>query len=144
MLSSASARTRLGAHQAFVEVVRRHLASPSAERTGWLAGLRDPIVGRALGLLHGRPGATWTLAALAKDVGASRSALAERFTELVGMPPMHYLARWRVQVAARRLAEGDAKVARVAHEVGYDSEAAFSRAFKRLAGVPPAAWRSRR
>jgi AraC-like DNA-binding protein len=127
----------------FVEVVRRYLAGLPAEQTGWLAGLRDRIVGRALALLHARPGEAWTLEMLAKDVGLSRSALAERFTHFVGDPPMQYLGRWRMQAAARLLADGQAKVSAVALQVGYDSEAAFSRAFKKLAGVPPATWRSR-
>jgi AraC-like DNA-binding protein len=127
----------------FVEVVRRYLAGLPAEQTGWLAGLRDGVVARALTLLHERPGDGWTLGKLAKDVGLSRSALAERFTHFVGDPPMQYLARWRMQVAARLLADGQAKVSTVALRVGYDSEAAFSRAFKKAAGVPPATWRSR-
>jgi AraC-like DNA-binding protein len=127
----------------FVEVVRRYLAGLPAEQTGWLAGLRDRVVGRALALLHERPGEAWTLEKLARDVGLSRSALAERFSHFVGEPPVQYLTRWRVQVAARLLADGHAKVATVALRVGYDSEAAFSRAFKKLAGVPPAAWRRR-
>ena len=127
----------------FVEVVRRYLVGLPAEQTGWLAGLRDRTVGRALALLHEHPGEAWTLEKLAKDVGLSRSALAERFAHFVGAPPMQYLARWRMQVAARLLADGRAKVSSVALQVGYDSEAAFSRAFKKVAGVPPAAWRSR-
>ena len=127
----------------FVEVVRRYLAGLPAEQTGWLAGLRDRIVGRALTLLHGRPAEDWTLERLARDVGLSRSALAARFTHFVGDPPMQYLARWRMQVAARLLADGEAKVSTVGLRVGYDSEAAFSRAFKKLTGVPPAAWRRR-
>jgi AraC-like DNA-binding protein len=127
----------------FVEVVRRHLATLPAEQTGWLAGLRDPMVGRALAHLHDRPGHSWTLESLARDVGASRSVLADRFTHFVGHPPMQYLTRWRMQVAARLLAEGAAKVSAVAGEVGYDSEAAFSRAFKKVAGVPPGTWRRR-
>jgi AraC-like DNA-binding protein len=127
----------------FVEVVRRYLAGLPAEQTGWLAGLRDRIVGRALALLHERPGEAWTLEKLAKEVGLSRSALAERFTHFVGDPPMAYLARWRMQAAARLLADGQAKVSAVGLQVGYDSEAAFSRAFKKMAGVPPAVWRSR-
>jgi AraC-like DNA-binding protein len=127
----------------FVEVVRRHLAALPAGQRGWLAGLRDPAVGRALARLHERPGEAWTLEMLAKEVGLSRSALAERFTHFVGDPPMQYLTRWRMQAAARLLADGRAKVAAVALQVGYDSEAAFSRAFKRAAGVPPAAWRDR-
>jgi AraC-like DNA-binding protein len=127
----------------FVEVVRRHLDSVTGEPAGWLGGLRDGIVGRALGLLHERPAQPWTLRGLASEVGLSRSALAERFTHFVGHPPMQYLARWRMQLAARRLADGDAKVAAVALDVGYDSEAAFSRAFKRATGMPPAGWRRR-
>jgi AraC-like DNA-binding protein len=127
----------------FVEVVRRHLATLPAGETGWLAGLRDPVVGRALACLHERPAHPWTLQTLARDVGLSRSALAERFTHFVGHPPMQYLARWRMQVAARLLADGAAKVSAVALEVGYDSEAAFSRAFKKIARVPPATWRDR-
>jgi AraC-like DNA-binding protein len=128
----------------FVEVIRRHLAGLPAGQTGWLAGLRDPLIGRAVALLHERPADSWTLPRLAQGVGISRSTLAARFARFVGLPPMQYLSRWRMQLAARRLAEGDAKVSAVALEVGYDSEAAFSRAFKRVAGVPPAAWRRRR
>ena len=127
----------------FLEVVRRHLETLSADETGWLAGLRDPVVGRALALLHERPAHDWSLPSLAKDAGVSRSTLADRFGDLVGLPPMQYLARWRIQIAARLLADGDAKVAAVGRQVGYDSEAAFSRAFKKIAGVPPAAWRTR-
>jgi AraC-like DNA-binding protein len=106
-------------------------------------GLRDPIVGRALALLHERPAHPWTLEGLARDVGASRSVLADRFAHFVGHPPIQYLTRWRMQVAARLLAEGVGKVSAAALEVGYDSEAAFSRAFKKVAGVPPGAWRRR-
>jgi len=127
----------------FVEVVRRHLAALPPEQTGWLAGVRDPVVGRALVLLHDRPGDPWTLEQLAREAGLSRSALADRFAQLVGEPPMRYLARWRIQVAARLLADGAAKVSAVASEVGYESEAAFSRAFKKLSGLAPSAWRAR-
>jgi len=124
----------------FVEAVRRYLATlPSAE-TGWLAGLRDPVVGRALAELHGQPRERWTVEGLARVVGVSRSVLAERFTALLGQPPMQYLALWRMQLASRVLAEG-ATVAEVATTVGYESEAAFSRAFKKLVGQAPAAWR---
>jgi len=128
----------------FVEVVRRHLQSLPAGGTGWLAGLRDEFVGRALALLHRRPEHPWTLDELARKVALSRSALAERFTHLVAQPPMQYLARWRMQVAAGLLSGGSATVAQVADEVGYASEAAFSRAFKKIVGVPPAAWRRQR
>ena len=127
----------------FVEVVRRHLATLTAGEGGWLAGLRDPLVGRALERLHSEPGRAWTLETLAREVASSRSVLAERFAHFVGEPPMHYLARWRIQCAAGLLADGGAKVSAVGRTVGYDSEAAFSRAFKKHAGVSPAAWRHR-
>ena len=127
----------------FVEVLRRHLDGLGADQTGWLAGLRDAHTGLALSLLHERPAQAWTLEDLAREVGMSRSALAERFTQLVGQPPMQYLAQWRMQVAAGMLSQGS-KVIEAALNVGYDSEAAFSRAFKRLVGLPPAAWRDQR
>jgi AraC-like DNA-binding protein len=136
-------RLRLG-ELMFVEVVRRHLATLPPEQRGWLAGLRDPMVGRALALLHERPAHPWTLEELARDSGASRSVLAERFTHFVEDSPMQYLTRWRMQIAARLLAESTSKVSAVALDVGYDSEAAFSRAFKKAAGVPPATWRQQR
>ncbi len=122
-------------------MVRRCLATLPDAPTGWLAGVRDPVVGRALALLHRDPARAWTIESLASEVALSRSRLAECFTALVGQPPMQYLARWRMQVAARQLADGAMKVSAVALSVGYESEAAFSRAFKRIVGVPPAAWR---
>ena len=125
----------------FVEVVRRYLKSLPPDQTGWLAGLRDRHVGRALSLLHERPAHAWTLDELARQTGTSRSVLAERFQHFVGQPPMHYLTNWRMQVAAGLLVRGSSNVAGVAIEVGYDSEAAFSRAFKKIVGVPPATWR---
>ena len=128
----------------FVEVVRLHLVTMAGARTGWLAGLHDPLVARTLSLLHGAPQRPWTLAALAEQTGSSRSVLAERFTRFVGQPPMHYLTQWRMQRAIRLLAEpGARKVATVAEAVGYESEAAFSRAFKKCVGVGPAEWRER-
>jgi AraC-like DNA-binding protein len=139
----ASVRLRLS-ELIFVETIRRHLASLAGEQTGWLAGLKDEVVGRAIALLHQHPAKNWTLPSLAKEAGASRSALAERFTKMVGQPAMAYLAQWRMQLAAQLLGDGASKVSAVALEVGYDSEAAFSRAFKRAAGVAPAAWRGRR
>jgi AraC-like DNA-binding protein len=126
----------------FVEVLRRYVASLPEGETGWLAGVQDPVVGPALGLLHGDPGADWSLERLADAVAVSRSLLADRFTTLVGQPPMQYLARWRMQVASGMLREGNATVAEIAAEVGYESEAAFSRAFKRVVGVSPGAWRT--
>jgi AraC-like DNA-binding protein len=128
----------------FVEVIRRHLESLPPDRAGWLAGLRDPHVGRALAALHARPGDPWTIDALGREAGLSRSALAERFTALVGEPPIQYLGRWRMQVAAGLLATTHDGIAAIGARVGYASEAAFSRAFKKLVGVPPAAWRRRR
>jgi AraC-like DNA-binding protein len=128
----------------FVEVVRRYLESMPPEETGWLAGLRDRFVGRALGLMHQRPSHRWTIDELGDAVGLSRSALHERFAGLVGQPPIQYLAQWRIQLASQLLLQSTMNVAAIALEVGYESEAAFSRAFKRLAGVPPATWRRRR
>lgn len=127
----------------FVEVIRRHLETLPPGRHGWLAGLRDEFVGKALALLHADPARPWTLELLAREVGLSRSALAERFTRHAGEPPMQYLAQWRMQVATRLLERGEDGVAGVAAAVGYGSEAAFSRAFKKLVGVPPATWRRR-
>jgi len=127
----------------FVEVVRRHLATVTTEDGGWLAGLRDPLVGRVLVQMHREPHRAWTIDALAREAGTSRSVLAERFVQFVGEPPMHYLTRWRLQRAARLLADGAGKVSAVARAVGYESEAAFSRAFKKHTGVAPAAWRDR-
>lgn len=124
----------------FVEAIRRYLETLPPAQTGWLAGLRDPVVGRALAALHGEAREPWTVERLARLVGVSRSVLAERFTEMVGQPPMQYLALWRMQLASRLLTEGG-RVAAVAGAVGYESEAAFSRAFKKLVGQAPAAWR---
>jgi AraC-like DNA-binding protein len=128
----------------FVDVVRRYLDALPPERTGWLAALRDGFVGRALAALHAHPARAWTLESLAREVGLSRSALAERFTEFVGQPPMQYLANWRMQLAANQLRAGAESVAEVAERVGYESEAAFSRAFKKIVGVPPGQWRTHR
>ena len=128
----------------FVEVVRRHLEQLPPQRTGWLAGLRDPVVGPALSRLHESPARAWTLPDLARAVASSRTVLVERFTHLVGMPPMQYLTLWRLQLAAERLTRGSAKVAAIGADVGYESEAAFSRAFKRTTGQSPAAWRRAR
>ena len=128
----------------FVEAVRRYVEELPLQHTGWLAGLRDDVVGPALSALHGRPAHPWTLAELARTIATSRTVLAERFSELVGVPPMLYLARWRLQLAAEQLSRGSAKVAAIGAQVGYESEAAFSRAFKRETGISPAAWRRER
>jgi len=125
----------------FADAVRRYLARLPKESTGWLAGLRDRQVGRALALIHENPGRAWTIAQLAAEVALSRSAFCARFQRLVGLPPMQYLTHWRMEAAATLLRESRAPVAAVALEVGYESEAAFARAFKRLLGTPPARWR---
>lgn len=125
----------------FVDAARRYLESLPADASGWLAALRDRHVGKAIGLMHEQPGEPWTIDELGRRIGLSRSVLHERFVELMGQPPMQYLTNWRMQRGASLLREGDATVATIAQEVGYDSEAAFARAFKRLVGQPPAAWR---
>jgi AraC-like DNA-binding protein len=128
----------------FLNAVRQHLDSLPAQSTGWLAGLRDRHVGAALRLMHGRPSDPWTIDALAREVGLSRSVFAERFSALMGDPPMHYLSNWRLQLAARLLERQSTSIAQAAAEVGYESEAAFNRAFKKQVGVPPGAWRRAR
>ncbi|HEX4505218.1 MAG TPA: AraC family transcriptional regulator [Alphaproteobacteria bacterium] len=127
----------------FIEVVRRHIESLPPGQAGWLAGLRDPFVGKALSLIHADPARNWTIEEMGRDVGLSRSVLAERFVALVGVPPMHYLAQWRMQIASGLLANGNANIATVAAKIGYGSEAAFSRAFKKIVGRPPSACRQR-
>ena len=129
------------AEMMFVDAIRRHVDQLPEHTTGWLAALRDRFVGRALALMHERPSAPWTIEDLSSQVGLSRSALHERFVSLLGQPPVQYLTSWRMQLASRKLLEGRSSIAAVAVDVGYDSEAAFARAFKRLVGMPPAAWR---
>jgi AraC-like DNA-binding protein len=126
----------------FVEALRQHMTADAAPSA--LAALKDPVVGAALARLHGEPMRDWNVDALAADVAVSRSLLAARFTEAMGCPPMHYLARWRLLTAARQLEEGRSSIAQVAAAVGYESEASFSRAFKRHLGAPPATWLGRR
>jgi AraC-like DNA-binding protein len=126
----------------FVETLRRYIAQLPPEETGWLAGARDPEVGRALALLHRQPAKPWTIAMLAREVGISRSVLAERFRYYLNEPPMSYLTRWRLLLAARMLKSSNRGVGDIAAEVGYESEAAFNRAFKRKFNVPPARFRS--
>ena len=125
----------------FVDSARRYLDSLPDDSTGWLAGLRDRYVGKALNLMHDQPTRDWTVDDLSREVALSRSAFHDRFVMFVGQPPMQYLANWRIQLGSRLLRDTNRNVASIALEVGYDSEAAFSRAFKRLVGVPPAAWR---
>jgi transcriptional regulator GlxA family with amidase domain len=125
----------------FAETVRRYAETLPDAQTGWFAGLREPHVARALAMLHHEVARHWTVDELSREVGLSRSALAERFIRLIGMPPMHYLASWRMQVATEKLRTTSASLAQVAEVVGYDSEAAFSRAFKKAFGTAPATWR---
>jgi AraC-like DNA-binding protein len=128
----------------FVDTLRRYVAGLPEQQTGWLAGTRDPIVGKSLGLLHSRIAHRWTIANLAGEVGISRSALVERFTRYLSEPPMTYLTRWRLELAARSLERTSRGVAEIAADVGYESEAAFNRAFKRAFGQPPGRYRSDR
>jgi transcriptional regulator GlxA family with amidase domain len=128
----------------FVDALRRCVASLPKEQLGWLAGARDAVVGRSLAILHNRVEHPWTIAELAKEVGLSRSSLVERFTRYLGEPPMSYLTRWRLQLGARALATTPRGVAEIAARVGYESEAAFNRAFKRQFGAPPARYRRER
>jgi AraC-like DNA-binding protein len=128
----------------FIEVLRMTIGQSGSERTGWLAGLGDRVVGAALNALHERPAHAWTLEELARAANSSRSVLAERFAHLVGSSPMQYLTQWRMLLAANQLARSNAPLARIAEDVGYQTDTAFSRAFRREYGVPPATWRRER
>lgn len=125
----------------FIEVLRLHMNEQGEDRTGWLAGVRDRIVGAALGALHKDPSHAWTLEELARSVGASRSVLAERFQRLVGSSPMQYLTQWRMVLAASLLRHSNAQLTHIAQDVGYQTDTAFIRAFRREFGAPPATWR---
>lgn len=125
----------------FVEAMRRYIESLPEQQTGWLAGLRDRYVGRALAVMHAQPGRDWTADELAESAGLSASALRQRFADLLDQSPMQYLTRWRLALAAAALRSSDRAIARVAEEFGYESESAFNRAFKREFQLPPAAWR---
>jgi AraC family transcriptional regulator, alkane utilization regulator len=125
----------------FAEALRHYTASLPDSQQGWLAGLRSSHVSRALSLLHARPAYPWTIEELSAQTGMSRTALADRFQRLLGEPPLRYLTRWRLALAARQLRETQEPLARIAERVGYDSEASFNRAFKREFGAPPASWR---
>jgi AraC-like DNA-binding protein len=139
---AAGLRGRL-AELLFLSTLRRYMRDLPADATGWLAGLRDPLVGLALQVMHAHPYRRWSMDELAATIASSRSVLAERFRGIIGEPPMHYLTRLRMQLAARRLGDSRQSIARVADEVGYESSAAFQRAFKRCFGEPPATWRRR-
>jgi AraC-like DNA-binding protein len=125
----------------FVGAVREHLQASPPERTGWLAGLRDPAISRVLALMHGDVAYPWSVEELGRKAGISRSSLADHFNRLLGVSPMHYLADWRLQMAGQMLRESTDPLARVAERIGYESEAAFSRAFKKKFGQAPASWR---
>jgi AraC family transcriptional regulator, alkane utilization regulator len=126
----------------FVEVLRRHVSRLPTDSTGWLAALNDAVVGRALALVHADPARKWTAEDLAREAGSSRTVLAERFNALLGRPPIDYVTSWRIQLAADRLRNGGDSIAGIAADVGYESEAAFNRAFKRETGLTPGRWRS--
>jgi AraC-like DNA-binding protein len=128
----------------FVETLRRYINTLPPDQTGWLAGARDPFIGQALALLHKEPENPWTIPELARRVGLSRTRFAERFRHFLGEPPMTYLARWRVKLGAEILQSTENSVAEVAATVGYGSEAAFNRAFKRELNCPPAQFRRQR
>jgi AraC-like DNA-binding protein len=125
----------------FVEALRRYMEDLPEHQSGWLAGLRDPAIGRALALMHAQPRKAWSADELAAAVNLSRSTFADRFTSLIGYPPIKYLIAWRMQLAARMLRETNKNVGQIAFDVGYESEAAFTRAFRREVGQPPATWR---
>lgn len=128
----------------FLDVVRRYIAGLPEGQRGWLAALRDPHVGRAVSELHADPTRAWTVAALARKVGLSRTVLAQRFRDVAGITPMQYLAAWRLQLASTLLSSERLSIAETASRVGYQSEAAFNRAFKRRVGEPPAQWQRRK
>jgi AraC-like DNA-binding protein len=128
----------------FVEVVRQYITHLPDDSKGWLSGLKHPHVGHALRLIHGQPQKSWTLSELAHEVGLSRSVFADRFRHHVGVSPIHYLGRWRMQLAIRHLSIPGVSVAQAGAEVGYESEAAFNRAFKKHVGAPPGSWRKDR
>ena len=125
----------------FVEVLRRHVSRLPSGSKGWFAALNDAIVGRALALVHADPARKWTADDLAREAGSSRTVLAERFKALLGRPPIDYVTSWRLQLAADRLRSGNESIAGIAADVGYESEAAFNRAFKRETGLTPGRWR---
>lgn len=128
----------------FIDLVRRHVEGLSEREANWLGGLKDRQIGKALTLLHAAPGEDWTIERLAKETGMSRTVLTERFSHYVGRPPMQYLTLWRMQLASEMLTVGDQSMAQIGARIGYESEAAFSRAFKRVVGMAPGEWRDQR
>jgi AraC-like DNA-binding protein len=142
-LASSNVMSRLS-ETLLVEAVRQYSSTLANADSGWLNGVKDPQIGRALALIHRDIASPWSAESLAKEVALSRSAFADRFTAVVGMPPIRYLTVWRLQTAKLNLREMRTTIAKVAHAVGYESEEAFSRAFKREFGVSPAQWRDAR
>jgi AraC-like DNA-binding protein len=124
-----------------VETLRRYISQMSEGQTGWFAGLRDRVVGKCLALMHEKPAHPWTLESLAREAGASRSVLAERFSHYVGQSPIQYLGKWRMALASNLLRRTASSIMHIALEVGYETDTAFSRAFRREFGMPPASWR---
>jgi AraC-like DNA-binding protein len=141
-LASSNVMTRLS-ETLLTEAVREYSSTLAAEELGWLKGLKDPQIGRALALIHHRLSAPWSAETIAREVALSRSAFVERFTSLVGMPPIRYLTVWRLQTAKLNLRETSQTIAQLAHSVGYNSEDAFSRAFKREFELSPSRWRDK-
>ena len=125
----------------YVEIVREYMQQLNTRERGWLAALKDPHVGKALRLLHAEPTRQWTVDMLAHEVATSRSALAQRFTSLIGESPMKYLSGWRMHIAKQMLRDRTDNIQSIAERIGYDSEPAFNRAFKKATGCPPARWR---
>jgi AraC-like DNA-binding protein len=142
-LASSSVMSRLS-ELLFVEAVRQYSLILGSEEVGWLRGLKDPYVGRALAVIHRDISAPWSAASLASEVALSRSAFMDRFRNLVGMPPVRYLTVWRLRTAKLKLEESAKTISQLAHSVGYTSEEAFSRAFKREFGLPPGVWRDQK
>ena len=128
----------------FIEILRNYMQNLPAQQVGWLSALKDPIVSQVLERIHADPAYPWTVSVLADRLCISRSTLAARFTQLLGQPPMKYLTYWRLQLASQQLQDSDDSIAKISIQVGYESEAAFNRAFKRHVGMPPGVWRSSR
>jgi AraC-like DNA-binding protein len=139
-LASSSVVSRLS-ELLLVEAVRHYAATRPQEEAGWLKGVSDAQIGRALGLIHQNIAAPWSIEDLAKEAALSRTAFVQRFTTVVGLPPIQYLTKWRLQTAQLNLRETKKSIAQIAHLIGYESEQAFSRAFRREFGLPPARWR---
>lgn len=140
--AGSSTMTKKLAELMFLETLRFYIETIPEEQSSWLAGMRDKQIGKVLSLIHSSPAAPWTVESLASEVCVSRSVLAEKFKHFVGTPPMKYLARWRLAIAASLLREGSLSITRVIEEIGYESETAFNRAFKREFGMPPGSWRA--